>query len=273
MSQPAGVAFDRATAPRRVGPGRYGFTFTEDWFGLRGPHGGFLAAVLLRAMELEVGDPGRHPRSLTVHFPAPAAVGDVDIEVREERRGGRLSTVSARMTQEGGVMALALAALSAGREGPDIQDIAMPEVPPPEAVEAIEQRMRGFARHFDYRYALGGAPFSGQERAESGGWMRFVEPAPIDAAAVACLADAWMPAVFPRLAERVVAPTIDLTVHFRDEFPVAGLGPGDFVFGRFWSNRMERGFWEEDGELWTRDGRLLAQSRQLALVIPRPPRG
>jgi acyl-CoA thioesterase len=91
---------------------------------------------------------------------------------------------------------------------------------------------------------------------------------PVDAAVVACLADAWMPALFTRIDFRAFAPTVDLTVHFRAELPLPELGPEDFVLGVFSSKRAESGFWEEDGELWTRGGRLIAQSRQLALVLP-----
>jgi acyl-CoA thioesterase len=270
------VRFDQAIESRSVAPGRYSYTFDGSWFGLGGPHGGFLVAVILRAMQCEV-EPERHPRSLTVHFPARINEGDVDIEVREERRGGRMSSLSARVTQDGNVMALALGAFSIARDGPDITDAvfpgALPEVFSPEAVTPTPERPQApaFARHFDYRPVIGGLLFRGGSQARSGGWMRFKEPpALLDAPAIACFSDAWMPAIFTRIDFRAGAPTVDLTVHFRSEFPTPGLGPEDFVLGVFRSQRLESGFWEEDGELWTPDGRLIAQSRQLALLIPMP---
>ena len=54
--------------------------------------------------------------------------------------------------------------------------------------------------------------------------------------------------------------------------PAPEVGPEEFLLGVFSSKRAEGGFWEEDGELWTRDARLLAQSRQLALVLPAGPK-
>jgi acyl-CoA thioesterase len=38
---------------------------------------------------------------------------------------------------------------------------------------------------------------------------------------------------------------------------------------RFESRLAAGGLWEEDGEVWSRDGRLLAQSRQLAMIRER----
>ena len=61
-------------------------------------------------------------------------------------------------------------------------------------------------------------------------------------------------------------PTVDLTIHFRRDLPVPGARPDDFVLATFRSRFAEQGFIEEDGEIWTRDGTLLAQSRQLAVI-------
>ena len=82
------------------------------------------------------------------------------------------------------------------------------------------------------------------------------------------LADAWFPAPWPRLAELAPAPTIDLTVHFRTALPL----PDSLLLGRFTSSLVRDGFFDEDGELWTPDGTLVAQSRQLGLLLgpPRP---
>jgi len=64
----------------------------------------------------------------------------------------------------------------------------------------------------------------------------------------------------------VAAPTIDLTIHIRRPLPPAGMAPEDYVLGRFSTRLAVSGVWEEDGELWTPGGELVAQSRQLALV-------
>jgi acyl-CoA thioesterase len=83
---------------------------------------------------------------------------------------------------------------------------------------------------------------------------------------VAALADAWPPAIFPAATSPVAAPTIELTVHFRSPLPA----PGRWALGVFESRVARDGFFEEDGVLWSEDGEVIAQSRQLALAIGRP---
>jgi acyl-CoA thioesterase len=260
------MAFEHDTAVRRTRDGRFEADIPDQsWWVARGPHGGFVAAIVVNALTEALGDPARPIRSLTIHYPAAPAVGKLDIAVRVERAGRSAAYLSARVEQEGSVVALALAAFSSAFPGPAFQTATMPDVPPPEAVEPIA--LPGaplFTRNFEFRFAIGGPPFQSAEHTATGGWLRLAEPRPLDAALAACLTDAWPPAVFWRLSNFAIVPTIDLTVHVR-ELPA---GYDDFVLATFDSRREHDGMWEENGELWSRDGRLLVQSRQLAAHIP-----
>jgi acyl-CoA thioesterase len=261
--------FDRDTAVEPLGDGRFAATIHREWWVGRGPHGGYVAAIVLRALTAALDDPTRAPRSLTIHFTAPPREGPVELEVRVERSGRSLSTLSARMTQGERLVALSLAAFSRPYPAAIEFGDAPPSARPPEEAQSVPDvpGMPDFIRFLDMRPALGAVPFSGAGEAFTGGWLRLAEPRPLDPVALAFYADAWWPAAFPRLPTPALAPTIDLTVHFRTTLPETS-EPHDFLLGAFRSRAAGEGFVEEDGELWTRDGRLLAQSRQLALLVP-----
>src|SRR6185369_7204551 len=117
-----------------------------------------------------------------------------------------------------------------------------------------------YLRNFEVRPALGDRPFTGSDRAEVGGWIRTADTHVADAPAVAAIMDAWVPSVFPRATSPVVCPTIELTVHFLGPLPVDGARAEDHYLARFRSSAARDGFFAEDGELWTPDGVLIAQS-------------
>ena len=48
------------------------------------------------------------------------------------------------------------------------------------------------------------------------------------------------------------------------------MGPDDHVLVRFSTRLAVGGVWEEDGEIWTPGGELIAHSRQLALARDLP---
>jgi acyl-CoA thioesterase len=262
--------FDRATAVAALGDGAWAAECDGGWFAGRGPNGGYLAAMVLRAMAAELADPAREPRSLTCHFLRPPAVGPVRIEVTVERAGRAMSTVTARLLQDGRLCVIALAAFGTEVPAPAAYTTPAPEVPAPDDVAPADNTSSGLSivSRFEARPALGAPMFAGADEAVTGGWLRFTEPRGTDAAALAMYADAWFPTPWVRLREPVAAPTIDLTVHFRAPRAAAALAPGEPVLAVFRSTTAADGFFEEDGEVWTPDGVLLAQSRQLALLNP-----
>jgi len=264
--------FDTDTGLEPVGEGVFEGRIDPGWFVFVGPNGGYVAAIVLRALTLAVGDDERVPRSLTVHYTEPPVEGKVRVATSIERAGRSMTTVSARMTQDGRTLALALAAFSRPRSrvGLSFTDVAAPEVPPPTEVPGtpVIPEAPPITERYEALPAIGSPPFAGGDQALSGGWLRLREPRVADALAVAAYTDAWMPSVFSRTSERLGVPTVDLTVHFRSALPLLDARPDDFVLCRFHSRVAAEGFLEEDGELWSAGGTLLAQSRQLAVVVP-----
>ena len=250
--------FDRDTA---VQDGRA--VVSSDWFVVRGPNGGYLAAMFVRALDAAVPE-GRRPRSLTIHYTAAPAEGPVEIEVETEHEGRSFSFLSARMRQNGKLVATALAAYSGEREGVEWREHEMPAVKPAAEIEPLPAGppLPPFASNWEMRN-VAGIPFTGGDRAESGGWIRLREPRALDYPLVAALADAWFPAAFARLTAPEALPTIDLTIHFR---AAPSVPAGESVLALFRSHHAGGGFVEEDGTIWAPDGTLIAQSRQLALL-------
>ncbi|MGH2790474.1 MAG: acyl-CoA thioesterase [Actinomycetota bacterium] len=265
--------FDLDTALEQSGEGTYLGATNADWWVERGPHGGYLAALLLRALKCTVDDERRPVRSLTVHYIAPPTHGPLEIRTRIERVGRSRVSASARLVQGGDTMAIALAAFSSAWDAVEWAETSMPEVPAPSEVDELPAGTGlapPFFDNFDARPAIGDWPFSGSKRALSGGWIRFTEPRRVDDIAIAALADAWMPSVFIRLARPIAVPTVDLTVHFRSSLPDKGAAPEDYHLALFRSETAADGFFVEDGEIWSQSGRLVAQARQLGVLMGRP---
>jgi len=262
-------AFDTATAVYRTGPGRYTADVDETWHVFRGANGGAVAAVLLRALMAEVDDPGRPPRSISIHYPSVFAAGPTDVSVAIERSGRSLTTASARAAQQNKPVALALAAFSPPRPGVELHNVAMPDVPGPDQCPTYERMVDRppVAENYTYRLAAGPPLYSGAPEADIALWMQLREPAPLDFPLLAALTDGFAPAIFATQTGPLMSPTIDLTIHFRASLPEDDAGPW---LGLFRTRLATGGFMEEDAEIWSPDGVLLAHSRQLALAVPMP---
>jgi acyl-CoA thioesterase len=263
-----GLEADTALEP--LGDGRWRGEISERWW-IRAPtgeagwsgglYGGYVSAFMTRALTAAVADPARAPRSLTVHFLAAPAAGPVEVEAVMERAGRSVSFVSLRMEQEGRPVALALGSAAVWREGTaEWQELAPPDVAAPEDCPVIGgPPLPPFTENFEIRWADGE-----RGRARNVTWVRPQPEMPLDHVAVTALSDTMVPAAFSRLGHPAIVPTLDLTIHFRAPLPPAG--DDGWALAVYSSGRSAGGAWEEDGELWSRDGVLLAQSRQLAVM-------
>ena len=261
------MGLDEDTELRPLADGDYGGRILENWWTPRGPLGGYVMAILMRSVLLTVGDVERQPRSLTVHFLRPPQAGSVVLRPRVEREGRSLTTATVRLEQEGELLALGVAALSRAWPSPLLSEAPMPDVEPPGQRESAApppgMPAVTFRNQLTMQRRFGDLPFSRAARAETGGWLGLLEDRPVDALTVLILADAWYPAPWPRLEALAPAPTIEMTVHFRAPLPL----PESLLLGRFNTRLVRDGFFDESGELWGPDGMLVAQSRQLGLLL------
>ena len=223
--------------------------------GRRGPNGGYVAAVILRAIQAAAGAE-RAPRSLTVHFPrAPLAGPGRDRGRESSARAAAVTFLSARM-DAGRRGAGDGAGGARGRlERRGFAELGMPDVG--RARGAAHARPGpGPARRRCCRTTASGRPsasaaFSGGAP-RTGVWIRTREPRLLDAPLAAAILDAWFPAPFVRAR----APAAGADDRLHRPLPLAAAPARrraeDAYLVTFSSGLARHGFFEEDGELWSR---------------------
>lgn len=222
-----------------------------------------------RAITLATDRPD--PVTVTGHFLAPGRSGAATIDVEVLRPGGRHATARALMTTDR--VALSVMATTTDlshAQGPEFIDGGPPDLPPPEQCATQHTGPMGvppFVERVDQRLhpadGLFHDPATKSGNALIRGWFPLRDDEPVTTLALILAADAFPPATFNTHLPIAWTPTVELTVHVR-----ARPRPG-WLRVVFRTRFVSSGYLEADGELWDDDNRLVAQSRQLALV----PRG
>jgi hypothetical protein len=288
--------FEQAVQVTAFGSGRYRGAVDPGWSGPVAPNGGLLSAIMVRAAEAELGPGAPPPRTIDAHFLDPPAPGPAEIAVEVLRRGKRVAACDVRLHSDSRLVCQAtiLCSASRGEDLPVPLRRTAPEVPPAAAVPPIDAdavpgapamlgRMELRPCFGPPMFSGGGKAMAGGEAATgvgeeatgvpeavsdgeavSGGWAAFRDDRrPLDAARLCALCDLWWPPLYGRLNTPAALPTLQLTVYLRDTS--AQVAPP--VLARFATATVDEGHIEERGELWSADGRLLAESTQMALLV------
>jgi acyl-CoA thioesterase len=246
---------------------RFTGKISAAWSIGQNPNGGYLLAKAAHALTKVVPN-HPHPLSITAHYQRPGLGDqDCDIHVQLLRSGQSISTLSASLKQEGKSRLELIASFGdlarapKNMESPEFQ-IAAPSILAPDACPQRTGHAQGVDLPILQRLDVRLAPAS-LHQAEVNGWVRFTDGRPPDVLACLLFADAFPPAVFGKLGMVGWVPTIELTLHIR-RIPCAG-----WVQGRFVCDDLSDGRMIEHGWLWDQQGQLIAQSRQLAMLLPK----
>ena len=252
------TTFDRTTSVTVDGndPKVLHATLDESWSSLRGIHGGYLTALVVRAAETVLGD--RSVRTVSTSFLRPAGVGAARLSIAPVREGRNLTTIAVAIEQGDTVAVSRVTATAivdgAAWEHPRVLDLYPLEacVPlyPPEGI-----------RHFEQADALldpRGVPFSHEGREWLGGYVRPRERRPVDAAWLAMIADWFPPCSFVVHDPPTGGVSIDYAVHIHRTLDP--LGPEDWLAASFEAGVSEGGLALERGTLFGPSGQALAES-------------
>jgi acyl-CoA thioesterase len=261
-------AFDADTAVVAVAGsptrGEFAASLSGRWNGTNGAvNGGYMLAVCLRALGQVMPFPD--PIVVSGFFLRPGTAGPAVVGTTLARAGRRISFGEAVLSQGGKDVVRATAAFATfGASESLFVDGGPPVLPPPEECVGVPVGSFGvatIAERVEFRSVslpgwFRGSP-TGQPSSEF--WMRFADGREADLYSLPLLVDSMAPAV---LELGMTSTTVQLTVHLR-----ARPAPG-WLACRAGARFVSGGYHEEDFEVWDSAGILVAQSRQLAMLLP-----
>ena len=259
------MSFASDTRLERIGPGSFTAELHDRWKSLVDIHGGYSAAVVVRAVELAVADPARALRSIAVQFVAPPQPGPAEVEVTVERSGRSVTMTSARLLQARQVLLVAQAVSSPPRAGLAYDDhLPLHDADPGATPIFVPPGKIAHFQNAEVRLDPATVPFGGGEVARVAAWLRPLAGEAIDAAWLVAMCDMLPPAVFSRTTGPVKAASIEYVVHLATGEP--RLPADKHVYLSCYSPLSTEGFAVEDATMWGPDGRILAVARQTRLA-------
>ncbi len=259
---------DAATAFQREADGRLAGRTSPAYWNMVGPFGGITAAQLLKAT---MDHPARigEPVAQTVNFSAPIAEGAFTISVKEVRSGRSVQHFYAELVQGETIAANATMVFARRSETWRHHAAAMPAAPPADAVPVIAKKPPlAWLNAYEFRYVSGQPSIGGEAHATPKGagslvWVADVPPRPLDHIALASLCDIFIVRIFQVRGIRTPAGTVSMTSYFHasaEELAEQGTRP---LLAKADSVRFGDQFHDQQAELWSQSGQLLATSTQV----------
>ena len=265
--------FDRDTALTARAPGVYDIDLSAGWTIINAVNGGYLLAVLGRALADTL--PHADPFTISAHYLTASQPGPAVVRTETVRTGRTLSTGQASLLQydeEGREVERIRVLASYGDLDAlpdDVRTTAEPPAkPPPQECfapqdgpspvpgsSAITDRLMIKLDPATLGWALGAPSGKGEMRA----WFGLADGRDADPLSLLLAVDALPPTAF-EIGLKGWVPTVELTVHVRSR-----PAPGPLRVA-ITTRNLAGGFLEEDAEVWDSADRLVAQSRQLARV-------
>jgi acyl-CoA thioesterase len=263
--------FDHATRVE-AGDSRWQGRTSPDYWAFVSPFGGATAATILRAL-IEHPQRAGDPLALTVNYCAPIAEGPFDLDDRLIKANRSSQHWCVELTQGAEIATLATAVFAERRPSWSHQPAAFPQATPFAQVRPYPKTPAPWVKQYDLRFVEGCPDFrpgaKNENKTEPASaftklWIGDRVPRKIDALSLTAMSDAFFGRVFLARQELVPFGTVSLTTYFladaddlADESITHLLAVAD-------AKTFHKSYGDQNGELWSPSGRLLATTTQIA---------
>jgi hypothetical protein len=251
--------FDATTrlVPDVLQPGQFSIDLDSAWSSLIGMHGGYLVAVAIAAAGKVAGD--RPIRTVTTNFLRPAFAKPATVTVDIVRAGRSVTNLAVTLTQSAKTVLISQVIAAEAGESTAWDTSARLDLRPIE--QCVPIAPPDGIGHFAHGVALldpADLPFSHGPRARVAGYMRPIEPGPIDASWLGMALDWFPPASFTRIDPPAGGISISYTIHVHRTLD--GLADDEWLGGIFHADISAGGIALEKGLITDPAGRILAES-------------
>lgn len=268
--------FDQSLAIESVALNLWRSPSSPLYWNAIGPYGGWIAAMLLHAVQSEPSAQGE-PIALQAQFAGPIRQAPFTLVTSclRQNRSTAFWRSELRQADEAGeesVCAHASITLSNWRTTQTISDAVIPMAPPALDLAIAPARRFGtpeFVKRYDFRPVRG---ILGQDQSDMNTlmWVRDAEPRALDARSITALCDAPVPSIWLRMATPVLITTVVYTIFFRaSQAQLTSAGDGHVLLESRCATGTA-GFFDQDTNVWSEGGVLLAQTQQLAWFSDKP---
>jgi hypothetical protein len=251
-----------------VAPGRWTTIAGEEWANPGGGlWGGYAIGLAVRVLEAEPEAVGE-ALSLTLTYIAAVPAGPLDIRTRRIRQGGSVGVWEVELLPAGSdqVGVHAIVTLARRPATPAFAFATMPDAPDPLSLPAPappSEAMRHYGASSFERRSLEGFPPTPGGDSRSLHWVRS-RRGPLDKALLGMITDNAAPRAMYALGPTIRTTTLSLTAYLHATAQELAEIGDDYVLVECEGRVGGGGASDERSSYWSRSGKLLATSEQLA---------
>ena len=247
-------------------PFSYSGHITENWSINGIPNGGYLMAILARAM-LQHTEMKSTP-IVTANFLNRCEPGDAGVLIEKMSASRQFDRLQASLHQDGKEKIRSFGTFANEDNACMVEryEVRGPQIPALEkCIPVPELPNYTFFSQMDVRLdpaCAGWMLGKLSNTSETKGWIKFKNNRPFDLLSILLVADSFPPAVISSQGKVAWVPTLEFTANIRN------IPTGDWLKCIFRTRFITCGLLEEDGEIWDQTDQLVAISRQIAQYRP-----